>query len=286
LSNQTRRYSLGWQEREPSSVFEPSSKLFTAVFAALILLAWLTLWQWGHSPAGRFQHHAEIGHGGEGGWSLLVLVVAGWSLMTVAMMLLTSLPLVALFHGLTRQRPDRPLLIALLLDGYLGVWTLFGGLVHLGERRLNEAVQTLPWLADRAWVIGAVTLLVAGVYQFTPLKYRCLDRCRSPLSFVMEHWRGRRERLHSLWLGVHHGLFCVGCCWSLMLLMFVVGAGNIGWMLVLGAVMTAEKNLPWGRRLSAPLGLALLYWGAMLVALHLFGLDSLFWLPALGGTGA
>jgi predicted metal-binding membrane protein len=116
-----------------------------------------------------------------------------------------------------------------------------------------------------------VTLLVAGAYQFSPLKYHCLEKCRSPLSFALEHWRGRRERLHALWLGVHHGLFCIGCCWSLMLLMFAVGVGNLGWMLALSAVMAAEKNLPWGRRLSAPLGVALLFWGAVLILFRIGG---------------
>ena len=75
---------------------------------------------------------------------------------------------------------------------------------------------------------------MAGVYQFTPLKYHCLDKCRAPLGFIMGHWRGRRERLQALRLGLHHGLFCVGCCWSLMLLMFAVGVGSLGWMLALG----------------------------------------------------
>ena len=106
---------------------------------------------------------------------------------------------------------------------------------------------------------------MAGVYQFTPLKYHCLDKCRAPLGFIMGHWRGRRPRREALRLGLHHGLFCLGCCWSLMLLMFTVGVGSLGWMLALGAVMAAEKNLPWGRRLSAPLGMALVA-GAWLVA--------------------
>jgi predicted metal-binding membrane protein len=77
----------------------------------------------------------------------------------------------------------------------------------------------------------------------------------------MEHWRGRRDQGQSFLLGVHHGLFCIGCCWALMLLMFGVGAGSFGWMLVLGAIMAVEKNMPWGRRLSMPLGLLLLGWG-------------------------
>jgi predicted metal-binding membrane protein len=74
----------------------------------------------------------------------------------------------------------------------------------------------------------------------------------------MEHWRGRQEQMHAFLLGAHHGLFCLGCCWSLMLLMFAVGSGNIAWMLLLGAVMGVEKNMPWGRQISKPLGIVLL----------------------------
>ena len=88
------------------------------------------------------------------------------------------------------------------------------------------------------------------------------------MSFITEHWHGQHETREAFTLGVHHGLFCVGCCWSLMLLMFAVGAGSLGWMLVLGAVMAAEKNLPWGEQMSKPLGLALLIGG---VAILIFG---------------
>ena len=82
----------------------------------------------------------------------------------------------------------------------------------------------------------------------------------------MEHWRGRDQARHAFALGVHHGLFCVGCCWALMLLMFAVGTGSVGWMLMLAAAMAIEKNFAWGRQLSAPLGVALLSWATLIVA--------------------
>jgi predicted metal-binding membrane protein len=189
--------------------------------------------------------------------------------MTVAMMLPTTLPLLEIFRRLVARRQDRSQLIALLIAGYLGIWAAFGIAAHLADWVLHEVVERSRWLETNAWVIGAGTLLLAGAFQFSALKYRCLDKCRAPLSFVMEHWRGRRDRGNALMLGIHHGIFCVGCCWALMLLMFGVGVGNIGWMLALGAVMAVEKNLPWGRKVSAPLGLFLLGWGGFIVLYHL-----------------
>ena len=96
-----------------------------------------------------------------------------------------------------------------------------------------------------------------------------VERCRTPVGHVMRHWRGVSPAREAWRLGLAHGVFCVGCCWALMLIMFVVGTGNLGWMLLLGLAMAAEKNFRWGARLSAPLGAGLLAWSAGVVALHL-----------------
>ncbi|MBX6771054.1 MAG: DUF2182 domain-containing protein [Chloroflexi bacterium] len=228
-----------------------------AVLAALIGLAWLALWLWGRSPYGRFLDHESLDRLDAGHGLLIIFFVAGWTLMTLAMMLPTSFPLVALFDRLIASRPDRLLLVALVVSGYLATWTIFGMIVHLLDWGLHHLVDQSPWLTAHAWVIGAGTLAAAGLYQFTPLKYHCLDRCRSPMSFIAEHWQGRCAWLEAFRLGIRHGLFCVGCCWTLMLLMFAVGVGSIGWMLVLGALMAIEKNLPRARWISRPLGIAL-----------------------------
>ncbi|MCA1719317.1 MAG: DUF2182 domain-containing protein [Actinobacteria bacterium] len=241
-------------------------RLFAALMVALITMAWLALWVWGQSPYGRFLSHHSL-EAVRGDAALMLVFVAGWTLMVVAMMLPTSLPLVTLFRTLVRGRPDRARLTVLLIAGYLVVWTLFGVLAYSGDWILHGAVEQSTWLeANIVPFIGAGTLIMAGLYQFTPLKYKCLEKCRSPLSFVTEHWRGSHERSQSFLLGAHHGLFCVGCCWSLMLLMFAIGAGSLGWMLVLGAVMAVEKNMPWGRKISAPLGVLLLGWGLAVIA--------------------
>jgi predicted metal-binding membrane protein len=127
---------------------------------------------------------------------------------------------------------------------------------------VRGAAASSGWLVVHGWVVGSVVIAGAGAFQFSALKYRCLERCRTPFGFINAHWQGRRPRAESFRLGAHHGLFCVGCCWALMLVTFVVGMGSVGWMLVLAAAMAAEKNLAWGARLRTPLGVALVGWGA------------------------
>jgi predicted metal-binding membrane protein len=256
--------------------------LFLPMMGGLVALAWLTLVAWERSPYGRYLEHGDWTGSGfaaslcrvlPGGSILLpaLLYVAGWLLMSAAMMLPTALPLLDIFRRLTAGRSDRRVLMALVVAGYLVVWTLFGIAVHLADAALHAEIAGSSWLAFNGWMVGALVIAGAGAFQFTSLKYYCLDRCRAPLSFVIEHWRGYAARRHAVLLGLRHGLFCVGCCWAIMLLMFVVGTGNVGWMLALGAVMAVEKNAPWGRRLSAPLGAGLLAWSAAILALHLSG---------------
>jgi predicted metal-binding membrane protein len=257
-----------------TSLLSSDRRAFLWLITSLIILAWLTLWIWDRSPYGRYLDHGRLGEIGlfNGATSLVapvILYLVGWTLMTVAMMLPTTLPLLEIFRRLTARREDRSQLMALVIAGYLGVWAGFGVAAHLTDWVLHEVVERSRWLEANAWVIGAGTLLLAGGFQFSRLKYRCLDKCRAPLSFVMQYWRGRHDLRNAFLLGANHGIFCVGCCWALMLLMFGVGVGNIGWMLSLGVVMAIEKNMPWGQKLSAPLGLALLGWGGFLLLDHL-----------------
>ena len=245
-----------------------NDRLFLVLLVALIALAWAGLWVWGQSPYGRFLDHEALTDVSSEDVRLLVFFVAGWTLMIFAMMLPTTLPLMALFHTVVRDRPNQLQLIGLLILGYLVVWTGFGVLIHLADILVHEGAEQIGWLEANYWVIGAGTLILAGGYQFTPLKYHCLDKCRSPFSFISSHWSGGNELAQSFRLGFDHGLFCVGCCWTLMLLMFGVGAGNLGWMLLLGGVMAVEKNMPWGRRLSSPLGVFLVGCGGLVTILH------------------
>jgi predicted metal-binding membrane protein len=254
-------------------------RVFVPVLAALVALAWAALWAWTRSPYGRYLEHDDWTASGPAaalcraipGGGLLVpmaLYAAAWILMTAAMMLPTTLPLFNVFDRLTAARPDRARLLALLGLGYVAVWGVFGLAAHALHGALLALMGRMPGLALHGWLVGAAVIALAGAYQFSSLKYRCLEKCRTPLSFVIEHWRGRAPGRHAFRLGAAHGLFCVGCCWALMLLMFAFGMGSLGWMLLLAAVMAVEKNLPWGRKLGAPLGVGLLGWAAVMVAAH------------------
>jgi len=241
-------------------------KTFFGLMVSLIGAAWCALWIWDRSPYARYLGHQGLGELGAGSLFLpIALYFLGWTLMTVAMMLPTALPLLEIFRRLVAQRSDRIQLVLLVIGGYLAVWLGFGIAAHGADWIVHEIVERSSWLEAKAWAIGAATLFVAGAFQFSRLKYRCLEKCRAPLSFVTEYWRGRHERRNAFLLGTHHGVFCVGCCWALMLLMFAVGVGNVAWMLALGALMAAEKNLSWGRKLSAPVGLALLAWSGVIL---------------------
>ena len=228
----------------------------TTLLAAFIALSWIILWAWGRTPYGQHFHHVAVGSIFQEGPGPILSFALGWALMTVAMMLPTSFPLLGLFHTMVSERERRAWLVALCIAGYLVTWVLFGVLAHFGVSQLYAFVTTVNF--------QAALLVTAGIYQFTPLKHYCLQKCRSPMSFIMGHWHGRNEATESFWLGAHHGLFCIGCCWSLMLLMFVAVSVHFVWMLVLGTVMAIEKNFSWGNRISGPLGLLLILAGVLL----------------------
>jgi predicted metal-binding membrane protein len=253
------------------------TRSFATITGGLLGLAWVVLYLWGQSPYGRYLDH--------GGWSdinlatsfcrvvpagnvvvPILLYTGGWLLMSGAMMLPTTLPLLQRFRLLVAGRSNRLTLLGLLICGYLVVWMAFGIAAHVLDQLVHLAARHGSWLMAHGWVVGVVVLGVAGAFQFSRLKYHCLDRCRTPFGFIVQHWHGKTARRDAFQLGLHHGLFCVGCCWALMLLMFVVGTGNLGWMLILAAIMATEKNVPWGRRISRPLGVALLAWAALIAA--------------------
>jgi predicted metal-binding membrane protein len=242
------------------SVSWPDVVLVT-VLASLAFLAWWSLWLWGRSPESHMLMHGSMHVAAMAAThpvQVALVFVTGWTLMTIAMMLPTSVPLLLLFHRMVRGRAAAPLLLATVIFGYLAVWVIVGAGLQVVTWLLHAGAYLIVRRPVASLIVSATILCIAGLYQFSSVKYACLEKCRSPLSFLVSQWQGKAEMSQALRLGAAHGLFCVGCCWSLMLLMFIVGAGSLCAMLILGILMAIEKNFPWGRRLSAPLGVALL----------------------------
>jgi predicted metal-binding membrane protein len=252
---------------------------FRALFITLSLVSWAVLWWWSASPYARYIDHGGWADGssflaacrvlpaGEL-WIPALLYALGWLLMIAAMMLPTALPVVDIVRRMTSGEAEARRILFALVAGYAAAWLAFGLAAHLGDAALHAVAGRSPWLALNGWALGAAVLAVAGLFQFSALKYRCLEECHAPMAFVLQRWGGR-SRMHDAWtVGWDHGVFCIGCCWALMLIMFVVGTANVGWMMLLAAVMAAEKNWPGGRRLRTPIGAFLLVSAAMLVLLN------------------
>jgi predicted metal-binding membrane protein len=185
----------------------------------------------------------------------LGVFVLAWQLMIAAMMLPSSLPLIRMFRvaAAAQQKPGQA--TAALIAGYGMVWTAFGALAFVGDVGLHKFVHAWPWLAAHPQLIAGSVLALAGAFQFSELKERCLTECRHPGPFLVQHYQ--RGAAAAFRLGRIHGLFCVGCCWALMLVGFAAGVANLWWMAALTALMVFEKTGRDGDRGVVPIGAGL-----------------------------
>ena len=189
-----------------------------------------------------------------------------WSVMMVAMMLPSASPMILLFEkiseGRATQSAPRPSSVE-FMAGYLLIWTGFSLLATLLNWALHSAGVLDSMMGKATPVVAGATLLVAGIYQWTPLKNACLAQCRSPVQFLLAHWSDRR--FGAVQMGAQHGLFCLGCCWFLMLLLFALGVMNLLWIAVLTVIVLAEKILPAGDKIARFTGLLLFLWGSWII---------------------
>ena len=180
----------------------------------------------------------------------------GWTAMMAAMMLPSAAPMVLLYR-LSGGGPRGDLRTLVFASGYVVVW----GTVGLAAYAAAAASASL--MPQTRTVVAAAVLALAGVYQFTPLKDACLRACRTPADFLVQHWRGGTGG--ALRLGIAHGVYCLGCCWALMLVLIVAGSTGLQWVVAIALVVFAEKLLPRGRVFGRGIGLALLAGAALLV---------------------
>jgi len=194
-------------------------------------------------------------------WMLFVM----WSVMMVGMMLPSAAPVLIAAVGTYRHRSGRSLTpeAAAFLSGYLIEWIGFSAIAALAQAGLHRGALLSPMMATSSTLLGGVILIVAGVYQWSPLKRACLAHCRSPLAFFSAEWReGVRG---ALVMGVHHGKYCVGCCWALMAVLFVAGVMNLLWVAAIALLVLVEKLLPGGPAAGRWSGALLVVWGLVLV---------------------
>lgn len=188
-----------------------------------------------------------------------LLLCAMWIVMMAGMMLPSAAPVLLLYAGALRRKQETGALVAsvyALGAGYLLIWTLFSVAATALQRILSETFVLTPMMEPATPSLAAVVLLLAGVYQLTPLKSTCLQACRSPLSFLMQHWRPGASGAFRM--GVKHGLYCLGCCWALMLLLFAGGVMNISVIAGLTMVVLFEKVAPFGGQTGRALGVGLI----------------------------
>jgi predicted metal-binding membrane protein len=230
---------------------KPLAAAILAVLLACAAVAWLfTILQAGSMGMGGI---AMMGAG---------LFLITWLVMMVAMMFPSVAPMTLAFASVTRSRGEGVLPTGAFVVGYLLVWTA-AGLAPLGVLEVANQV----WMTPPAWLprLGGAVIIIAGIYQFTPLKDTCLRACRTPLGFILSHDFGGGPT-SAFRAGASHGLYCLGCCWALMAVLAVLGLMNIAWMAVFAAVFFIEKNVRRGELLPRVVGAASILGGLAIVA--------------------
>jgi predicted metal-binding membrane protein len=195
------------------------------------------------------------------------LTFSMWAVMMVAMMTPSAAPMILMFAQVNRRRREQQVSYvptSVFLAGYLVVWAGFSVLATTAQWGLHAVSLLSPIMALTSPVLGGVLLLAAGIYQWTPLKHVCLSKCRSPLGFVLNEWR--EGRWGALLMGLKHGVYCTGCCWSLMALLLVAGVMNLLWVAAIAGFVLLEKVAPAGDRLGRVAGVVLVGWGVWMVA--------------------
>lgn len=240
----------------------------TIAVLAIAAVAWMAMVAWhggghgaGHGwgangvgPVGA-RHPGMHGHGAvagpAAGHAATSVWLAGWAIMIVAMMLPPALPFLQTMARLVARRRDGRRLLLATAAAFVLAWVLAGLALLAAGALLGPLLGGVDAIAARPWAVAGAAALLAGAYQFTPMKRACLAACRSPISMVLTNWRGDAPWRAATGIGLRYGAVCVGCCWALMLLSIVVGTLALPIMVVTALLMAAERMLPWVRPLVA-----------------------------------
>jgi len=230
--------------------------------AAITTLSWAYLWGIARDPMAMCMVNMHP-------WTMrdLSALFGMWAIMMIAMMMPAASPMILAFAGVNRGRRQQSLSYvstSAFVLGYLGAWTIFSLAAMLAQEALHSAALLSSMGTSTSTTLGGALLAGICAFQFTPLKNTCLRHCRSPLGFILTEWRdGTRGALQ---MGVRHGVYCVGCCWLLMGLLFVAGVMNLWWVAAISGLVLLEKVASAGLRIERITGLLLVVWGGCLLA--------------------
>lgn len=201
------------------------------------------------------------------GSSDFLFIFLMWTIMMVGMMVPTAIPTTLVYSAVARKAAGQGAVVAptlVFVAGYVTVWTMFSLGATLAQWGLDRAALLSPMMVTTSPAIGASLLIVAGLYQLTPLKRACLSHCRSPAHFISAHWRPSTSGAFRM--GIEHGTYCLGCCWLLMGLLFVGGVMNLLWIAVIAVFVLLEKIVPHETLPARVGGLTMILTGALLLA--------------------
>ena len=245
--------------------------LISTCIVLVCVLAWAHLIHLDRRMSADMAYHAmmeDMGMSMDAPWTLtdVLLTFAMWAVMMIGMMTGPAAPVMLLFANSRAQRSATGARLDTLMfgAGYLLVWVGFSALAALAQWGLHEAAMLSPLMAASSPFLGGTILIEAGLYQLTPWKRTCLTHCRSPLDFLMTNWR--EGPLGAMWMGFRHGKYCLGCCWVLMCVLFVVGVMNLMWVAVLTVFVLLEKVGPKGILVSRVAGVVILLAGLGTIA--------------------
>lgn len=233
-----------------------------ASLAMVVLLAWAYLWSLAAGMGAMSTESMPEAMPSIWSYQETISLFIMWSIMMVAMMLPAAAPMILIFMSVQQRRSQagrasHPTWI--FVAGYLAVWTGFSLLATLAQWGMQQASVISSGMSVSHPALSAAILVLAGIFQWSPLKHACLSKCRSPLAFIMSHWRD--GLLGALRMGFEHGAYCVGCCWLLMVLLFVAGVMNLLWVMAITAFIVLEKLVPKGELVARLSGLALIALG-------------------------
>ena len=266
----TRHFPGGVHSPPPVAVISSRDRILISTCLVVIsVLAWVYLVHLDRQMSSSMEHDtmmAQMGMAMDMPWTAadMFFTFAMWAVMMVGMMAGSAAPVLLLFAAAQARRAERGVRLAVLLFGlgYITVWVGFSACAAVAQWGFHETAMLSPAMTATSPYLAGAILIMAGAYQLTPWKGACLTQCRSPLGFLMSNWRG--GRLGALRMGIRHGAYCLGCCWALMCVLFVVGVMNLIWVATLTAFVLLEKVGPAGTVIARTAGAVMVLAGILL----------------------